>query len=147
MQTFLPYRSFESSARVLDRQRLVKQRVETLQIMKALVTGEGWVNHPVTKMWRGYEYALMSYQQVICDEWTSRGYNDSCLEKTRELFEQLPLERRMPRVPPWLGKKRFHSRHRANLLRKSPTHYGQYHWPEKPGEGYWYAGFGPGESQ
>lgn len=138
MQTFLPYKSFESSARVLDQQRLGKQRVETMQIMTALVRGGGWANHPVTKMWRGYEYALMSYQQAICDEWTRRGHRDSCLEKTREIFMELPPERRLPRVPPWLGKKKFHSLHRANLLRKSPTHYGQYKWPEKPAEGYWY---------
>ena len=145
MQTFLPYRSFESSARVLDRARLGKQRVETLQIMKALVTGEGWVHHPVTKMWRGYEFALMSYQKAICNEWVKRGYRDSCLEKTQELFNQLPEDRRKPRVPWWLGKKKFHSAHRANLLRKSPTHYYQFGWPEKPSEGYWYAGFGAGE--
>lgn len=138
MQTFLPYRSFESSARVLDRQRLAKQRVETMQIMTALVHGGGWSNHPVTKMWRGYEYALMSYQQAICDEWVSRGHSDSCLEKTREIFMQLPAEQRLPHVPPWLGKKKLHSLHRANLLRKSPMHYHQYHWPELPAEGYWY---------
>ena len=36
MQTFLPYSSFYQSARVLDRQRLGKQRVETLQILKSL---------------------------------------------------------------------------------------------------------------
>jgi hypothetical protein len=138
MQTFLPYRSFESSARVLDRQRLGKQRVETMQIMNALVNGGGWANHPVTKMWRGYEYALMSYQQAICDEYTGRGYNDSCLEKTRAIFMQLPAEQRLPHVPPWLGKKKLHSLHRANLLRKSPMHYNQYHWPEQPANGYWY---------
>jgi hypothetical protein len=136
MQTFLPYRNFESSARVLDRQRLGKQRVETLQIMKALATNQGWVNHPVTKMWRGYEFTLMSYQQAICDEWTKRGYNDTCLEKTREYFAL--IQDRTPRVPPWLGLRKFHAAHRANLLRKSPTHYNQYGWKEKPAEGYWY---------
>lgn len=36
MQTFLPYPDFEKSAYSLDRQRLGKQRVETLQIMQAL---------------------------------------------------------------------------------------------------------------
>ena len=36
MQTFLPYASFEESAKVLDRQRLGKQRVECLQIFNAL---------------------------------------------------------------------------------------------------------------
>jgi hypothetical protein len=36
LQTFVPENTFEHSVRVLDRQRLGKQRVETLQIMKAL---------------------------------------------------------------------------------------------------------------
>lgn len=133
MQTFLPYRSFVYSARVLDRQRLGKQRVETLQIMKALVTGQGWIHHPVTKMWRGYENALMSYQYAICEEWVRRGYVDNvCLDKTHALFMQLPRQRRMPRVPHWLGKKKVHSSHRRNLLRKDPEWYGKYNWPEVP---------------
>lgn len=36
MQTFLPYTDFKSCARVLDDKRLGKQRVECLQILKAL---------------------------------------------------------------------------------------------------------------
>ncbi|MDQ1681515.1 MAG: hypothetical protein QOH99_56, partial [Frankiaceae bacterium] len=35
MQTFLPYADFGASARVLDDRRLGKQRVETLQILRA----------------------------------------------------------------------------------------------------------------
>jgi hypothetical protein len=139
MQTFLPYRDFASSAHVLDNKRLGKQRVETLQIMKALVLNEGWINHPVTRMWRGYEFVLMSYQEVICDEWAiNRGFNDTCLEKTQALFMQLPDERRLPKVPPWMGLKKFHSAHRANLLLKDPIHYGRFGWKEKPVKGYYY---------
>ena len=37
MQTFLPYADFSKSAGVLDRMRLGKQRVETLQILQKLV--------------------------------------------------------------------------------------------------------------
>ncbi|HMC68015.1 MAG TPA: pyrimidine dimer DNA glycosylase/endonuclease V, partial [Mycobacteriales bacterium] len=37
MQTFLPYSRFDASAAVLDDLRLGKQRVETLQILRALV--------------------------------------------------------------------------------------------------------------
>ncbi len=36
MQTFLPYPDFARSAAVLDPARLGKQRVETLQILRAL---------------------------------------------------------------------------------------------------------------
>ena len=36
MQTFLPYPSFEESAKVLDWRRLGKQRVEGMQIINAI---------------------------------------------------------------------------------------------------------------
>ncbi|GAA3827626.1 pyrimidine dimer DNA glycosylase/endonuclease V [Nocardioides panacisoli] len=43
MQTFLPYADFARSARSLDPKRLGKQRVEALQVVRALTTaGYGW---------------------------------------------------------------------------------------------------------
>jgi hypothetical protein len=148
MQTFLPYRRFEASAHVLDDKRLGKQRVETMQIMHALVRLQAvndvkggsipWGNHPAVKMWRGFEYTLLSYQAALCREWERREFNDTCLEKTRVLFMQLPKENRLPKVPRWMGLKKFHSAHRANLLRKDPKHYGQFGWKEEPAEGYWW---------
>lgn len=80
----------------------------------------------------------MSYQNVICDEWERRGYRDTCRDKTQALFDQLPEDQRKPNVPWWLGKKKFHTHHRANLLRKDPEHYGRFGWKEEPQEGYWY---------
>lgn len=150
MQTFLPYRAFLSSARVLDNKRLGKQRVETMQIMRGLVRTQvphfepspngtiPWANHPAALMWKGYEFALMTYQNTICDEWTRRGFNDTCKEKTQHFFDVLPDELRMPHVPKWLGLKKFHSAHRANLLRKDPEYYGKFGWKEQPIEGYWW---------
>jgi len=128
MQTFLPYPDFAQSARVLDRQRLGKQRVEALQIMKALVTGRGWVNHPATKMWRGFECALTEYQLAICDEWVERGYKDTCALKTLELHLEHCKESEV--LPPWLGDEDFHAAHRSNLLRKAPEWYSQFGWTE-----------------
>ena len=59
MQTFLPYKSFRKTALCLDNKRLGKQRVETLQILRALTgyynQSGAWLNHPAVKMWRGYE--------------------------------------------------------------------------------------------
>ena len=47
MQTFLPFPDFQQSAAVLDHVRLGKQRVEALQILRALVIPEyGWQSHP-----------------------------------------------------------------------------------------------------
>jgi hypothetical protein len=50
MQTFLPFPSFERSADVLDSPRLGKQRVETLQVLRALELPEyGWSSHPAVQ--------------------------------------------------------------------------------------------------
>ena len=38
MQTFLPYADFERSAKSLDYKRLGKQRVEAMQLIKAIET-------------------------------------------------------------------------------------------------------------
>ncbi len=146
MQTFLPYTDFERSARVLDRARLGKQRVENLQILKALADPEyGWQNHPATKMWRGHFGYLVIYQTAITNEWRQRGYNDTCQGKTLDLYRGL-WERHEAEgtlrdhcieglglingAPDWLGDERVHSSHRSNLLRKDPEWYSQFGWKE-----------------
>src|SRR3712207_9547123 len=54
MQTFLPVADFTETARLLDNPRLGKQRVECLQVLRALELPDyGWANHPVVTMWRG----------------------------------------------------------------------------------------------
>lgn len=127
MQTFLPYPDFAKTASVLDRMRLGKQRVETLQIMQALVLNKGWVNHPATKMWAGHELALLRYQVAICSEWTGRGYKDTCLDKTKAVVLSLDQD---DSDPNWLGDESFHASHRSNLLRKSSEWYSKFGWTE-----------------
>ncbi|WP_300460989.1 MSMEG_6728 family protein, partial [uncultured Nocardioides sp.] len=79
MQTFLPYPDFARSARALDRKRLGKQRVETLQVVRALTrTDYGWQNHPAVLMWRGCEEALGRYGLECCAAWTDLGFDDTC---------------------------------------------------------------------
>ncbi|WP_169805263.1 MSMEG_6728 family protein, partial [Nocardiopsis trehalosi] len=74
MQTFLPYAAFADAAAALDARRLGKQRVETLQVLRALVWPRyGWQNHPVTAMWRGFVPALVGYGVAVCREWRERG--------------------------------------------------------------------------
>ncbi len=130
MNTFLPYSDFAKSARVLDRQRLGKQRVEGYQILRTLLgVTSGWRNHPAVKMWRGYEWSLFDYTSAVCLEWTGRGYSDSIYDK----LDALPFQTRDPftqEVPPWLGDPALHSSHRSNLLRKDPEWYGQFGWLE-----------------
>jgi hypothetical protein len=130
MQTFLPYPDAVRSAAVLDRARLGKQRVETLQIMRVL-TGEskGWATHPAVKMWAGYQLALLAYQRAVCREWRSRGYADTCLRKTLDAYlEAYDVPAGGVPLPTWYGDEAFHRAHRSNLLRKAPDHYRAY-WP------------------
>lgn len=122
MQTFLPDPSFELSARCLDRQRLGKQRVEVLQLLRAL-HGQtaGWTRHPAALMWRSHEQALVRYGVAVCEEWLRRGYQDTCLDKISAFSSA-----EEPRMPEWLGQADFHLSHQSNLVRKKPEHYRTY---------------------
>ena len=132
MQTFLPYKSFDKSFKVLDYRRLGKQRVEAMQILNVLVgrtKTKGWVNHPATKMWKGYENALKQYLNKCIDHWIARGYNNNM---KKEVIEGNIV------YPCWLGEDNFHSAHRSNLLRKNKEFYSKYMWVETDDmEYYW----------
>ncbi|MFU8795672.1 MAG: MSMEG_6728 family protein [Dehalococcoidia bacterium] len=131
MQTFLPYPEFDRSAAVLDRQRLGKQRVEAYQIMRAIALGNGWSNHPIVRMWTGYEEALKLYSNVMVEEWIRRGYRNNM-----EIYD---ITEPMIEYPWWLGTEEFHASHRAALLAKDYPHYSQYGWSEIPRIEYvWY---------
>jgi len=125
MQTFLPFPDFAASAAVLDDARLGKQRVEAYQVLRTLdgVTSS-WRHHPVVKMWRGYEGALVEYALRICDEWDRRGRADTVREKLAV------HARAIDGMAPWLGDPALHASHRSNLLRKDPQWYGRFGWDE-----------------
>jgi len=148
VQTFLPFPDFEECARVLDDRRLGKQRVEVLQLMRALtVPDHGWRHHPAARMWRGHEEALAAYGAAICREWVRRGYADTCDAKIAadaakagvRRFRSQPELAEAGALPPWIGDEELHRSHRSNLVRKDPEHYGvafgdvpadlPYRWP------------------
>jgi hypothetical protein len=122
MQTFLPYPDFGKSLRCLDTKRLGKQRVEAYQLLRAL-SGEasGWVRHPATRMWSGYERALRVYLRESIVAWTERGYRNTMA---------LPDADPDAPMPPWLGREDYHASHRSNLLRKDAEWYGRFGWTE-----------------
>lgn len=128
MQTFLPEASFQQSMSVLDDKRLGKQRVEAKQILRAL-RGEttGWVHHPATKMWRGYEGALSFYGYTACAQWIMRGFDDNLQLYFLEHLESYSRSD----MPPWFGWRDFHLAHQSNLVRKDPGHYRRF-YPNVP---------------
>jgi len=141
VQTFTPYADFEQSLRALDLKRLGKQRVEVIQIVRALtVPGYAWSSHPAVLMWRGYEEALGRYGLTACDVWTERGFADTCavtiaadlatagVTRIRS-YQQLA---EADALPPWLFDQDLQRSHRSSLLRKDPDHYGSQFPPDTP---------------
>src|SRR3954453_10417541 len=89
MQTFLAVADFEDGARLLDSPRLGKQRVETLQILRALELPDyGWASHPAVAMWRGRVPALVAYGLAMVRVWRERGFADSTQESITEFAPQ-----------------------------------------------------------
>lgn len=154
MQTFLPFPDFEETARALDSKRLGKQRVEVIQVVRALTRpGYGWANHPAVLMWRGYEEALGRYGFVCCEVWSQRGFGDTCagtigadlaaagVRTVRSQGELGAAEA----LPPWLGEEALHRSHQSALVRKDPEYYGArfpgvpdnlpYYWPVRSAQG------------
>lgn len=136
MQIFLPYSDMVESLQTLDNKRLGKQRVETYQIISAITRRpkldgtpyKGWLNHPCTVMWRNYVPALQYYLNISITEWILRGF------KNTMKFEEIETEKIV--IPPFIGNERFHSSHRANLLKKEPEFYNKYGWTENPSDPY-----------
>jgi hypothetical protein len=139
MQTFLPYKSFEESANVLDKKRCWKQVVETAQIISVL---EGkttaWQNHPAVQMWVWYTPALKYYFNCFLEV---------CLlkHKINTKYEMFDLPK-IIRFPWWLGNGVFHRAMRARLIEKDESFYlplfpndkdfndGKYAWPVSDGK-------------
>ena len=132
MQTFLPYADFARTASVLDTKRLGKQRVETIQIVRALTREKyGWRHHPAVLMWRGCEEALGRYGLTMVEAWTTLGFADTCAATIRadlaaagihDVRSQADLAA-AGALPRWLGDEELHRSHRSALVRKDPEHY------------------------
>lgn len=121
--TFLPFDDIERSLMTLDKRRLGKQRVEAGQIIKAL-NGEtkGWVNHPATKMWVGYEFLLKHYYNESLRIWELRGGNNVLL-KPHSLTEEEQRRVSDKDFPWWWGYIPLHESHKAALIRKDDVYY------------------------
>jgi hypothetical protein len=129
MQTFLPVADFADSARLLDSPRLGKQRVETLQILRAIELPDyGWASHPAVLMWRGRTPALVAYGLAMARIWQERGFADSTASQIGE-FAPVVVDRAQDELadagllPSWLGDEELHRSHRSNLIAKDPAFY------------------------
>jgi hypothetical protein len=79
-------------------------------------------------MWRDYLPALKLYLNYSIAEWIVRGFKNT-MELENFVEDQVVF-------PEWFGNEKFHSSHRANLLKKEPEFYSQYGWTENPADPY-----------
>ena len=134
MQTFLPYKDFTKSAKALDSKRLNKQILEGYQILKVLSSNDpraAWRNHPAVKMWRYYEHSLYDYVMAMVAEADKRG-----IKTDKNVYNLTILEKNEGRywgdeIPDWYEDKakmaRLTTTHKANLYRKDPQYYFEFH--------------------
>ena len=124
MQTFMPSADYNEVAYQLDDKRLGKQRVEAYQILRALLgESNGWIHHPATRMWRGYESQLAVYGLTMCTEWLRRGFQDSLEVIFDTYIDQLPICLQ----PWWVNNSELQISHQSNLLRKDWDWYSKYY--------------------
>ena len=112
----------------LDRRRLVKQLLETRQIMAALAgTTKGWVNHPATKMWYGKEDILFDYGLQNARELEKRLYLfANNLSWLTEFYNSIVEQRATDGL--WDDREldRVIYTHRGRLYEKDPLYYAQW---------------------
>lgn len=127
MNTFVPLAdSYAACARVLDRARLGKQRIETRQLVDAIEgRSKGWRRHPACAMWEECVVGLKQYHNAVITEWVTRGYRNGV-----GLYNVEPALV----FPVWWGEGRspsVHRSHRAALLYKDSAWYGKFQWVER----------------
>ena len=150
MQSFLvSTSSFEETAAILDNKRLHKQTLEAWQCLLTITQQDpegnyrnpkGWVNHPVVKMWRGYETVFVSYMSATYFEWRSRGYKSTLLDKIYKTYDLAVSRGTISNdfiLPPWIADTDYFSRlcstHRTALLCKNYEWYSKFNWQEDTG--------------
>ncbi len=131
VQTFLPFPRFDASAAVLDDARLGKQRVETLQVLRALVLEDyGWAHHPavrdVARPGAGAGRVRPGLRPTSgCGAATPTARPPRSPSSPREVvgLDQDELEARRPDAVRGCTTRGSTRSHRAALLRKDPARY------------------------
>lgn len=95
MNVFLPYKSFDKCAEVLDDKRLVKQILECRQILNMIATKKSnqeyknpYLHHPVVAHYFNQEKHIVDYALAMCREFHYRfnrwhSYHESFIQDMR----------------------------------------------------------------
>ena len=131
MQVFMPYPCFADSVGALDSRRLLNQVVNESYV---IIRGK-WPNHPASKIWADYKWALAHYCLCGLRELSARGaINNTSLKLWRMYYGRATGQYRHNKtLPPIMGYEPYHASHRSQLLAKAPRFYVGYGWKEEPG--------------
>lgn len=124
MQIFLPLPDIKESIDCLDKKRCWKQAVEAKQIFDTIITQrKAWKNHPAVLMVKRFVPFLIKYYNTALV--ISMGKWEVDNKKLQLIYDETEIT-----YPLWFNDDRFHSSHRANLLRKDFEFYKKFNWPE-----------------
>ena len=99
---------------------------------KPMCSRGGYANHPVVKMWVGYEDALVDYGMTMCLEWIRRGFHDNGTVAKFQRLAESPLQDQVI-YPVWFGDAHLHTCYQSVLLQKKPDHYVRW-FPDVPND-------------
>lgn len=115
MQVFFTSTSCFKTASQLDKRRLNKQIIEAAQIILSIDGyGTGWLNHPVTQMYRPYKLWLQLYHACL------KAYKEGDMELAEAFSRKADTVR-----PPFVTDK-FCNHHARRLYTKAPGLYPQF---------------------
>lgn len=133
MITWMTRRSMGLTAADLDTPRLALQLKQTkliLDKMGGLEVEDIPDNHPVLRMWEGYDIALCIYGMMMSAEWhMNRGYADKSCFEFFDICQEIKAalrEEDQPTAfvsPPWFQDVDVLRSHRSNLLRRKHKFY------------------------
>lgn len=134
--TFVTHDDPRETAKLLDRARLGKQRLEAKQIIDILSnvpmknsTKVSSRKHPAIDMWQGHIVALKFYFNCITKRWIKRGYKNTMelydIKETKELLTE--IETKTPKLFPWwFFCPLLQLSHQCSLYRKNNEYYSKY---------------------
>ena len=124
---------FQECVGLLSPERVGRQRVINLVLMNELLI---YPEHPHTlgaQMWKGYEWVLLQYQEVVCDYWDHElagprdiGGDDWYYNITQKQYNAYLPKGEQFHEPPWLGDEELALSHQSYLLREDPAYYRKY---------------------
>lgn len=127
MQTWITDKDFYKSAYNLDTKRLGSQTYEGIHILASLLDVNDKLvnpkrnvkNHPVSKLWVGYEYELLCYIRKHLDNWHDRNYDSIINETNYKIICMIVVKRFKTHfeVPSWITDELIQV-HRSVLIQK-----------------------------